>query len=77
VSFSMKQLQSEIRDSVSVPIGDEEVRLCLRILAEESPGGWMRILESGVGDRKASFVVLEGAGLVGRNVQKMLEEKKL
>ncbi len=76
VSFSMKQLQSEIRDSSRVAIGDDEIRLCLNILAEESEklGGWMRILKTGFGERKTQFVVLEGKGMVGRDVQRMLEE---
>jgi hypothetical protein len=76
VSFSMKQLHIEIRDSASVPIGDEEIRLCLEMLAEESTTAkWLKILESGVGDRKSSFVVLEGSGIPGRDVQKILQEK--
>jgi hypothetical protein len=76
VSFSMQQLQVEIRDSASVPIGDEEIRLCLKMLAEEgSTRNWLRILESGVGQRMSAFVVLEGSGLPGRDVQKILEEK--
>jgi hypothetical protein len=76
VSFSMKQLQIEIRDSASVPIGDEEIRLCLQMLAEEgTTAKWLKILESGVGDRMSAFVVLEGNGMSGRDVQKILEEK--
>jgi DNA replication factor Cdt1 C-terminal domain len=76
VSFSMKQLQIEIRDSASVPIGDEEIRLCLQMLAEEgTTAKWLKVLESGVGDRMSAFVVLEGNGMSGRDVQKILEEK--
>ena len=77
-SFSMKQLQIEIRDSASVPIGDEEVRLCLKMLAEEGPtGNWLKVLESGVGERMSAFVVLEGSGMPGRDVQKIFEEKRV
>jgi hypothetical protein len=77
VSFSMKQLQVEIRDSASVPIGDEEIRLCLRMLAEDdATRNWLRILDSGVGDRMSVFVVLEGTGMPGRDVQKILEERR-
>lgn len=75
VSFSMKQLQIEIRDSASVPVGDEEIRLCLKMLAEEgAAGNWLKIVESGFGERMSAFVVLEGRGLPGRDVQKMFEE---
>jgi hypothetical protein len=76
VSFSMKQLQVEIRDSASVPIGDEEIRLCLRMLAEEdATRNWLKMLDSGVGERMSVFVVLEGTSLPGRDVQKILEER--
>ena len=76
VSFSMKQLQTEIRDSVSVPIGDEEIRHCLKMLAEERrTRNWLKILESRVGERMSAFVILEGDGMPGRDLQKILEEE--
>lgn len=75
VSFSMKQLQIEIKDSASVPIGDEEVKLCLQMLAEQpATQHWLKILNSGVGERMSAFVVLEGCGMSGKDVQKILEE---
>ena len=76
ISFSVKQLQTEIRDSASVPVGDEEIRLCLKMLAEErTTRNWLKILENGVDERMPAFVVLEGDGIAGRDVQKMLEEE--
>jgi hypothetical protein len=74
VSFSMKQLQIEIRDSASVPLGNDEIKLCLKMLAEEeSTKKWLKLLDSGVGDAASVFVVLEGRGMPGRDVQKILE----
>jgi DNA replication factor Cdt1 C-terminal domain len=76
VSFSMKQLQVEIRDSASVPIGDDEIRLCLKMLADEdATKNWLKMLDSGVGERMSVFVVLEGSGMPGRDVQRILAEK--
>lgn len=78
VSFSMKQLQIEIKDSASVPLGDEEIKLCLKMLAEEdSTKKWLKLLDSGVGDRTSVFVVLEGCGMPGRDVQKILETESV
>jgi hypothetical protein len=74
VSFSMKQLQTEIKDSARVPLGDDEIKLCLKMLAEEeSTKNWLKLLDSCVGDGASVFVVLEGRGMPGRDVQKILE----
>ena len=75
VSFSMRTLQQEIRDSGSVPMAEQEIELCLRILAEEGDGKWLKIWEQGSGDKKFAIVVLEGEGKSGKEVQKMLEAK--
>ena len=40
VSFSSKQIMEIIKQSMSVPIGDEEVRACLDMLSRDVPGGW-------------------------------------
>ena len=78
VSFSMQQLQTEIQDSLSVPIGSEEIKVALELLAEERNkiGNWLRIVENGTGERKRKFVVLEGEGMAGREIQRRLEEKR-
>ena len=76
VSFSMKQLQIEIRDSANVPIGDEEIKICLEVLAKEgATRNWLKILDSGVGERMSNFVVLEGSGMPGTDVQKALQDQ--
>jgi hypothetical protein len=78
VSFSMKQLQIEIKDSASVPLGDEEIKLSLKMLAEQdSTKKWLKLLDSGVGDRASVFVVLEGCGMPGKDVQKLLEMESM
>lgn len=78
VSFSMKQLQIEIKDSASVPLGDEEIKLSLKMLAEHaSTKKWLKLLDSGVGDGASVFVVLEGCGRPGRDVQKLLEMENM
>ena len=68
VSFSSKQVMEIIKQSMSVPIGDEEVRACLEMLSRDVPGGW--VTEWRVGDVKG--VVLEGMGSSGVEVRKML-----
>lgn len=71
VSFGMKQIVYEVKGSMTVPIGDDEVRLCLDMLSRDVPGGWVKMWE--MGDVKG--IVLEGRGLCGQEVRKILEEK--
>jgi len=77
VSFSLNQLTSEIKNSVSVPIGDDEIRMCLKMLAGEVPGFWVSMFEMGSGESKITSVVLTGQGMGGREVQRRLEEKEV
>ena len=77
VSFSMSQLKRDIGDSVTIPISQDEVRVCLKILADEIQQSWVKIVESGVGERKTEFVVLEGDGMAGTEVKKVLEEGEM
>ena len=69
VSFSSKQVVEVIKQSMSVPVGDEEVRACLEMLSRDVPGRWLT--EWRVGDVKG--VVLEGVGSSGVEVKKLLE----
>ena len=71
VSFSSKQVMEIIKQSMSVPIGDEEVRACLEMLNRDVPGGW--VTEWRVGDVKG--VVLEGMGSSGVEIRKLLESE--
>lgn len=72
VSFSLTQLKGNIKSSVRVPISDEEVTMCLEILSQELEGGWVRIVERKGGMSHAIFVVVEGEGISGREVQRRL-----
>lgn len=73
VSFSMEQLDQTIRDSARVPLGGAEVRMCLRIIAEESSSGWVKLIKGvGVGDG-TEFVVLEGLGLQGDEARRWIK----
>ncbi|KAL9624977.1 MAG: hypothetical protein Q9160_000706 [Pyrenula sp. 1 TL-2023] len=72
VSFSMEQLDQTIRDSARVPLGGDEVKMCLRILAEESASGWVKLIKGvGVGDG-TEFVVLDGLGLQGDEARRWI-----
>ena len=71
MSFSSKQVMEIIKQSMSVPIGDEEVRACLEMLNRDVPGGW--VAEWRVGDVKG--VVLEGMGSSGVEIRKLLESE--
>ena len=76
VSFSLVQLVREIRNSVAVPIGEAEVVKCLEILADESPGFWITLIKIGSGTGNAvRSVVLNGAGVNGKEIQRSLDEK--
>lgn len=70
VSFGLNQLVSDIKGSLAVPIGDAEVRMCISILADEIPGMWVSVYAVG----KVQSVILNGPGLSGAEVKKMLEE---
>jgi DNA replication factor Cdt1 C-terminal domain len=76
VSFSFAQIRDNTRSSTTVPISDEEVKMCLTILSEELEGTWVKMIERG-GLSKAVFVVLEGEGLAGSEVKRRLGVKRL
>lgn len=74
ISFSMEQLEQTIRDSARVPIGKEEVEMCLQILTEEGETGWAKLVQGlGVADGK-KFVVLEGAGMQVDEARKWIKQ---
>lgn len=72
VSFSLGAIVRDIQQSVGVPIGEDEVRLCLRILSREVPGDWCRIIEFGT----VTGLTLQGHGMSGVEVKKLLETTK-
>jgi DNA replication factor Cdt1 C-terminal domain len=75
VSFSLAQLQTNIRSSARIPISDAEVTVCLKLLSEELEGNWVRIVER-KGALNAVFVVVEGGGMSGKEVQRQLTAKQ-
>lgn len=75
VSFSLTQLRNNIKSSSRVPISDEEVNMCLSMLSEEIDGTWVKMIE-GRGGSGAIFVVVEGDGPSGREVQSRLSERE-
>ncbi|KIX06794.1 uncharacterized protein Z518_04770 [Rhinocladiella mackenziei CBS 650.93] len=72
VSFGLKQLVDDIKGSVAVPIGDAEVKTCIDILANDIPGIWCSVYTVG----KLQSVVLNGPGLSGIEVKKILDERE-
>ena len=76
VSFSLAQIRDNTRSSTTVPISDEEVKMCLSMLSEELEGTWVKMIERGILS-KAVFVVLEGEGLAGSEVRRRLVAKRL
>ncbi|KAI1609340.1 hypothetical protein EDD37DRAFT_163616 [Exophiala viscosa] len=70
VSFSLNQLVNEIKGSLPVPMGDTEIRKCFEILANDVPGMWLSIHTVGI----LQSVVLNGQGLSGMEVKKILDE---
>lgn len=76
VSFSVAQIQSNSRSSARIPISAEEVMTCLKVLSEELGVPWVKMIES-KGISKATFVVLEGEGMSGQEVQRRLMAKEM
>jgi hypothetical protein len=72
VSFSMMQLVNDIKTSLSVPIGSEEIKKCIEILANEVAGGWCEVFDMGT----VKSVILNGNGMSGVVVKKMLGGEK-
>ncbi|KIV96937.1 hypothetical protein PV10_00750 [Exophiala mesophila] len=73
VSFSMNQLVYDIKSSLSVPICEDEIRLCINILSKDVPGFWLTTFNMG----SVQTVVLNGPGLSGIEVQKILSEDSM
>jgi hypothetical protein len=71
VSFTMTELVKIVRGSMTNPMGDEELKTCINILAKEVPGFWLRRLSmDGV-----LCIVMQGRGPAGKDVQNMLKAK--
>lgn len=85
VSFSLNQIVAEVRGSVSVPVAEEEVKMAVKILAEEvcteetgtgmgiaGAMKWVSVFE--VGNVKS--ITLVGRGWAGIEVRKWLEARE-
>lgn len=70
VSFSLNQLVNDIKGSLPVPMGEAEIRKCFDILANDVPGLWLSIHTVGI----LQSIVLNGPGLSGMEVKKILDE---
>ncbi|KAL2423285.1 hypothetical protein ABEF95_004137 [Exophiala dermatitidis] len=69
VSFSLHQLVNDIKGSLAAPLGEAEIKMCITILANDVPGMWVSVYTVG----KVQSVVLNGTGLSGIEVKKMLD----
>lgn len=77
ISFSFGQLVSNIKDSVRVPISEEEISFGLEVLARENvAGSWISMTEMGEkavrpggNGWEGRFVVLNGRGFSGGEIQ--------
>lgn len=67
-SFAMQQIIGEVRVSLSIPMADDEIKMCLEILAKEVADGWCSIFELG----QTRSVVLTGVGRSGIDVAAMV-----
>ena len=72
VSFSMTQLIGDIKGSLAVPLGDAEIKMCVKILEDEIPGFWLSTYAVG----SAQSIILNGSGLSGVEVSRILESKE-
>ena len=69
VSFAMPELIRIVKASMSNPIGDAELKMCIDIMAREIQGFWLRRLSAdGV-----LCIVLQGNGPIGVDVQRSLK----
>ena len=72
VSFSMGQVVYVVKSSLSVPIADDEIQMCVEILANDVPGGWLTRFNMG----SVQTVILTGAGMGGAEVKRILNHKE-
>lgn len=70
VSFSMNQMVYHVKSSLSVPIGEDEIRMCISILSKDLPGTWLTLYDMG----NVQTIILNGPGMSGIEVQRILLE---
>lgn len=69
VSFSINELIKEIKDSLSCPVAEEEIKMCFKVLSDEIPGFGLTVLTIG----SVQMVVVRGALMTGLQVQQHLK----
>lgn len=72
VAFGFAQIIQEIKNSVSIPIQDDEAKMCLELLSKDVEGTWLTTFELG----SVKSVVLQGTVTSGVEIQKELEAKE-
>lgn len=74
VSFGMNQVIQDIKSSLSVPISDDEIRMCISILSKDVPGTWLTTFSMG----SVQTIILNGLGMSGIETKRMLsgDEKR-
>ena len=68
VSFAVQQIVGELKASMTIPMGEDEIKLCFKILAEEVNDGWCRLFELGT----TKSVVLSGLAKRGQEIVAMI-----
>jgi hypothetical protein len=72
VAFGFAQIVQEIKNSVSIPIQDDEAKMCLELLSKDVEGSWCTMFELG----SVKSLVLHGTARSGLEIQKELEVKE-
>jgi hypothetical protein len=72
VAFGFAQIIQEIKNSVSIPIQNDEAKMCLELLSKDIDGTWLTTFELG----SVKSVVLQGVAKSGVEIQKELETKE-
>lgn len=72
VAFCFAQIIQEIKNSVSIPIQNDEAKMCLELLSKDVDGTWCTMFELG----SVKSVVLQGGANSGVEIQKELELKE-
>lgn len=72
VAFGFAQIIQEIKNSVSIPIQDNEAKTCLELLSKDADGSWCTMFELG----SVKSLVFKGNAKSGIEIQRELELKE-
>ncbi|RMZ78823.1 hypothetical protein DV738_g3590, partial [Chaetothyriales sp. CBS 135597] len=73
LTLSMSQAVSTVKGSLSMPMGEEEIKLCFKILAEDAEGDWLKLVDMG----GFQSLVVQGRCARGEEVRRQLMSKSL